>query len=653
MVAVLNPQALVLPEVGTPYFEVTVEMNGTPRTLSLWTHSVRGPEIVALKHGIDGKLERFEPSAPATYRGRVEGWPESLVAASLTSRGLEALILSTPNEVSWAIEPIEPTKRDPRLLHAVFEEVEVPPFPQICGNSDRHDLAISRPLAWPAGAGMPRTGGLLVAEIAWDADFLFYSLRGGGTTQGTIDAVESILNTVGVIYEYYLDLTYEVSGFVIRTSSDPLVDPYYALSSGSPGALLAAFRDEWGANQTGIQRDIAHLFAGIHTNPQVAGMAYYNGICHSTKGYGFTLARSSYISNVVICSHELGHNWGAFHCDTQPTGCGIMFSTLSNLVFFAPSTISRIASLLPNYTCLLSGTPSVAPTLSAVIPGQVQVLDGGTMTLQGNDLDQVLFVHSEGTTMNLGQLTVVDENTITYDALRGDALGWSDVHVSGPGGDSSTVSFEYVETDPPKIVLEGGGFISPGHDATWTFGGLVGKTAKLLMSRTSTTVDVGGFYVLADGGLYPLPTLAADLLGQRVVLLGQHRHRALGEVDLFERVERVRFAGALAVETLTDARGDLVQPGHRARPPLELIPLPPRLQVRLLHEVLGFFGTGTELATQRVEQRPVLLDQLRHGDLSRRFFQLLFTHRTPQPIRCAVGRQIGGHFRENSSISGR
>src|SRR5262249_15965514 len=131
--------------------------------------------------------------------------------------------------------------------------------------------------------------------------------------------IESILNSVDFIYRRDCGIGYTLTTIIVRTTTP---QPY---TSTNPGTLLSQFQSEWNTNQTAIVRDVAHLFTGkniLAASGGVIGIAYLPGVCTATDGYG--LSQSHWSSTITIAqrvgltAHELGHNWGAEHCNQGP-----------------------------------------------------------------------------------------------------------------------------------------------------------------------------------------------------------------------------------------------------------------------------------------------------------------------------------------------
>jgi hypothetical protein len=96
---------LVLPAGLPEDFEIMVEYESVPQILHLQRHSLRAPGFRVRIQQADGKIVEVVAPAPTTYRGFIEGQPDSLVAASLLPAGLTATVVERDGR-NWYIEPL-------------------------------------------------------------------------------------------------------------------------------------------------------------------------------------------------------------------------------------------------------------------------------------------------------------------------------------------------------------------------------------------------------------------------------------------------------------------------------------------------------------------------------------------------------------------
>jgi len=484
--------------------ELGVMLDGEPVEIMLSKRTVRAIGYEGYVAEADG-LRVLDPVATSTYRGAIEGRPGSLVGAWLSPDGLHATIVDAAG--AWVVEPAGGA----RDLHRVMRFDEIPSDGFECQViAAAYNSATERA---GASAGGAAETGLALAEIAYDADSVMLSRFADSSALQS--AVEGVIAQSSVIYEYYVGIQYAVSGAVVRTTAN---DPYLAQGLGvgsNPSTWLSAFRTRWNysANpEAGIDCDVAHLFTGHGSLPGASGIAYLGVVCNDNWHYGLSTYPGSSAILLRIFSHELGHNWNACHCNLQnpcfDSGCGIMYASTSGglgLVFGSVSTTS-ITTWKNSHSCFGTGSASAAPSISSVSPAQVPALGNLRVTVDGDDLDKTVLVYMDSTTLNLSSLYLIDDETIEFSPPRATALGTVDVQLDGPGGASGVEEVEYVSTSPPDILVDVGPDTIQG--ATWTYGGLVGKNAVVLLAvDDDTTTTVGSFQVLANGSTADSATL--------------------------------------------------------------------------------------------------------------------------------------------------
>ncbi|MFG0314749.1 MAG: M12 family metallo-peptidase, partial [Phycisphaerales bacterium] len=330
------------------YVRANMVLDGKPTQMSLFRHSMRGPDMQVLAVDEDGVEHLVEPGPMRTYRGMLSGFRGAKVAASVTDAGQIEAWIRLPHEV-WVVQPLSDAVpgADPDL-HVVYRTTEVLPTDHTCGVVDE-----------PGGHGHPHVpgqpslgGGLQVAEISFDADTEYYTLN-GSSVPATVADIESVMNAVDMIYNTELGLGFEFGTFIVRTGPDPYTTTDYSL-------LLSQFQNEWTTNQAGIVRDVAHLFTGRDLDGTVIGVAFFDGVCDFDLGYGLSQSRytNTFANRVALTSHELGHNYDATHCNGDGD-CAIMCSGIGGctgiLDMFGNSATAEINAYVNSIGCLEEG----------------------------------------------------------------------------------------------------------------------------------------------------------------------------------------------------------------------------------------------------------------------------------------------------------
>ncbi len=337
-------------------FEVNVVIEGEAHTLLLGSWNLRSDKFRVTTIGDDGIPTPYEIGAPLTVRGGSLQDPTIIVAGSLLPEGLKVVVTRmNAEQVTWGIEPmlsVDPTAD--RADHVVYRTDESLAT-GFCGNDpnaadhQHHD-------ADGGDQGEVNGRALLLTEIAHDADFQFYSLN-GSSEPNTVNDIENVMATVTAIYERDAEVTYETTEIIIRTSS--ATNPY---TSNAAQTLLSQFRTQWLTQHSSVQRDVAHLWTGRTVNGSTIGIAWtIGGICTSSA---YCLSQSRFTGNfaarVALTAHEIGHLYGAWHCNQSPNvsnPCNIMCSGLGGcngvgLPNFGPQSIDFITAHAASRTCL-------------------------------------------------------------------------------------------------------------------------------------------------------------------------------------------------------------------------------------------------------------------------------------------------------------
>lgn len=335
---------------------VPLIIEGRERVLELRRHSVRSEQFTVLTETSQGWIAVY-PGPVRTYRGSLLDEPGSVVAAALLDDGLSAQIITTEGK-RFILEPL--AMRFPHAAwgdHALYPDDSPMDDGARCGvpapsERDRaqhqHDRSSGE-----SGCG----GDGCIAEIACDTDVEFIAIWGSGTTA----RIESIINTVNIQFERDVNITHQITTILLRPGVPPGnvdSDPY---SSTQPQTLLNQMVSQWQANHQDITHDVAQLFTGKDLDGDIVGFANFGSVCLPTR-YSVVQNRSVWSRATDLTAHELGHNWGAVHCNCagdENTGY-TMNATLTGANRFHPTfTIPNITSFRDSRACL---TPIEAET---------------------------------------------------------------------------------------------------------------------------------------------------------------------------------------------------------------------------------------------------------------------------------------------------
>ncbi len=341
--------------------DIQVPINGVTETLRLYRTSLRTASAHLLLDRGNGTLEETPLPAHRTYRGTVVS-SGARVAASVIDGKLWAYI-DLPEDTVF-VQPMSDFDASRAAdEHIIYSHGDVAlPGDHHCGNDDANLALPDWTRGIPTdpgesnggqggdpnqngdeenmgGGGGEGDGGIagttpFMTEIAFDADYEFFQANGSSATN-TVNDIENVMNSVSLVYDRDVNINYEFTTFVIRTTA---ADPYTTTDMGD---LLCEFRTKWNtAPENGIQRDVAQLFTGKSVAGNVIGLAWLGVVCNQSgndcSGAGnlaYSCVESRFTGTfdfrVSLSSHEIGHNWQAGHCDsTNP--CNIMCSIINS-----------------------------------------------------------------------------------------------------------------------------------------------------------------------------------------------------------------------------------------------------------------------------------------------------------------------------------
>ena len=152
-------------------------------------------------------------------------------------------------------------------------------------------------------------------ELAVEVDQHTRNTFSSNTT--TTNWAHAILAGVSQVYASEVNLNISIVTTIIWETTDP-----YASYINDASNMLAALRNYWTSNNGSISRDLVHLMTK-RNNTGTGGIAYRDVLCSNSWGYAFSSALNnttnfnfpnpSYTWNLMVCSHEIGHNIESHH----------------------------------------------------------------------------------------------------------------------------------------------------------------------------------------------------------------------------------------------------------------------------------------------------------------------------------------------------
>ena len=315
----------------------------------------------------------------AIFVGKTVDDPDSIVAISVSEHGVqgfasrlgETFIISSGSSLDQNV-PIAY-----RLDEAAAEALGLGEFH--CAADE-----IPQPLAAPvesmggvAGAPAPPCR---IVRIALETDHEFLQSTFGGNHGAATAYAGTLIAGSSEVFKRDVNVRFQIVFLQLWVNSN---DPW---DQGSTSNQLGQFRDYWEANNDWIDRDVAHFLSGRFLG---GGVAWLNALCEEDFDYALsanlvgsfpypTLMQSDFNWDIVVVTHELGHNFGSPHTHSYAPpidGCGNGDCTnanqgtlmsychqcpggLANMnIRFHETCIARILDYLDNETlCDLSDT---------------------------------------------------------------------------------------------------------------------------------------------------------------------------------------------------------------------------------------------------------------------------------------------------------
>ncbi|MCC7158244.1 MAG: zinc-dependent metalloprotease [Ignavibacteria bacterium] len=156
------------------------------------------------------------------------------------------------------------------------------------------------------------TSQIIKTQIAVESDYETFQRY--GSVENASKYILSLLAPVSAIYTR--DINVQIVSTYLRVW-DNINDPYNGTTSNT---LLNEFRSYWNSNMTAVPRNLAHY---ITTRPGgLGGIAWVNQLCANVNnGYGYAFSDidgtfnslPAYSWDVMVVSHETGHNFGSPH----------------------------------------------------------------------------------------------------------------------------------------------------------------------------------------------------------------------------------------------------------------------------------------------------------------------------------------------------
>lgn len=252
------------------------------------------------------------------YRGIVDGDETSTASFSIFENDVQAMIL-TGGGGSFFLEKNGPAS--PEFIF--FESANAPnPHARAC-----EGLEIPNTPTVGDSTAADRGVGCKVVSIFFECDYQMFLDK--GSVANVTAYVSGLFSQISALYAND-NIAVQISAMNVWSAADP----YQSLTSTS--AVLNSFQAAKGTAFTG---DLAHF---LTTRSLGGGIAYVDVLCLKSYAFGVSQVYNSYSNvpayswSVEVVTHELGHNFGAWHthscnwpggpidnCYTPEGGCAV------------------------------------------------------------------------------------------------------------------------------------------------------------------------------------------------------------------------------------------------------------------------------------------------------------------------------------------
>jgi len=325
--------------------------------LQMRPNDLRAADYQAEETAPGGIARSVAMPAVSTYKGNVVDVWGSDARLTITNSTVEGMIV-TPTE-TYYVEPAQKFSDLAQPHDYVFYKASDVRADITRSCADTLDQTVklgARQMMSAANSGVTSNvySPMKVVEIATDADFEYTNALGSSSAAN--NEILSIMNQIDAIYRRDIGLTFTVTFQHTWTTPDPF-------GAGGTGAVqvLNAFTNYWNANFSSTPRDVAHLWTGKNLGGP-NGVAWMGVVCGDpAAAYGISDLETIAPFRVGIPAHEIGHNFGADHCDGQ-AGCDntimVATQTPANTLTFCAFSVNQITTYVnANSGCLSNAPP--------------------------------------------------------------------------------------------------------------------------------------------------------------------------------------------------------------------------------------------------------------------------------------------------------
>jgi len=287
--------------------------NGRSARINLERFEILAPNAKILAHTLNGDVELNREDLIVSYKGKVEGMENTFIVMNFSRESVVGLMVSgNDNYILGAITDNAGHETENFILYKESKLKIKNNFS--CAASD--DLSseniekMRKAILDNINDSSPTD--LYIAEIAVEIDFATYNVYNQSTVTATNYAL-SLMSAVSAIYMKEVNVKLIVPWSRVWTTTDPFPGT-------NSNQVLNAFRSYWNTNMQSVPRTLAHLISRRGGN--MGGIAWLSVLCSDPgfgNGYAFSntngpvLPIPTYSWDVMVVSHETGHNFGSPH----------------------------------------------------------------------------------------------------------------------------------------------------------------------------------------------------------------------------------------------------------------------------------------------------------------------------------------------------
>ncbi len=287
---------------------------GSAVDLDLEHREVYAPGAKLMVMTDEGEIETARPDV-TFFGGAVAGDSDSMVFLAFSPYGVEGFIETMGQ--TWIVSS-GPFDQD--LPIGIYNLTTLPEGVINWAAWECFAGELDQPVAQPIdGIGITTTRGTdcFLIDYAIETDQEYLGIFGGDQNAANT-YMATLIGATSEIYTRDVFTTIQITWSRLWTTTDPWNQ------SGSVDQLFQ-YRDYWEANMGSVERDLGHFLSGRGLG---GGVAWLPGICNPGVEYALSanlngffpypiLDNSSQNWDLMVVSHELGHNVGAPHTHSQ------------------------------------------------------------------------------------------------------------------------------------------------------------------------------------------------------------------------------------------------------------------------------------------------------------------------------------------------